>query len=119
MKEKLEEAERRQSNKCSKKGVPKTGQNTKTKGRTIKKALFDSSSDDNIDENKICDDDSDGSHGFQKYEENNTNELCSICGEFGRDNELWFRCVSCSGWAHEGCSGQDTPKDYLRYFCFK
>jgi hypothetical protein len=29
IKEKLEEAERRRSNKCSKKGVPKTGQKTK------------------------------------------------------------------------------------------
>jgi hypothetical protein len=118
MKEKLEEAERRRSNKCSKKVFLKQVKQKK-KGRTIKKALFGSSSDDNIDENKICDDDSDGSNGFQNYEENNTNELCSICREFGRDNELRFQCVSCSGWTHGECRGEGTPKDYFHYFCFK
>lgn len=22
-----------------------------------------------------------------------TNEVCLLCGEFGQDNELWYRCV--------------------------
>nr|CAD7432422.1 unnamed protein product [Timema monikensis] len=41
------------------------------------------------------------------------NELCFICGEVGRDKELWYRCVSCSSWNHAECTGVDTPKDYL------
>nr|CAD7394174.1 unnamed protein product [Timema cristinae] len=40
------------------------------------------------------------------------NELCCICGEIGRDKELWYRCVSCSSWNHAECTAVDTPKDY-------
>ncbi|KAJ8884514.1 hypothetical protein PR048_016371 [Dryococelus australis] len=28
---------------------------------------------------------------------NQTEDLCCNCAEFGRDNEMWFCCVSCSG----------------------
>lgn len=28
-----------------------------------------------------------------------TNEICVICGEFGKDKELWFRCIECASWA--------------------
>ena len=34
-------------------------------------------------------------------------DICSVCGEFGKDNEIWFRCVMCSRWAHKDCSGWD------------
>lgn len=46
-----------------------------------------------------------------------TNELCGICGETGKDRELWYRCVFCSAWNHAECAGVDTPKNYLCDFC--
>lgn len=26
--------------------------------------------------------------------------ICSVCGEFGRDGELWYNCVRCVDWTH-------------------
>ncbi|PSN29153.1 hypothetical protein C0J52_28101 [Blattella germanica] len=30
--------------------------------------------------------------------------ICIICGEFGRNQELWYRCTICAAWAHSECS---------------
>jgi hypothetical protein len=30
---------------------------------------------------------------------------CSVCGEFGRDGELWYRCVSVSGLTQDAVAG--------------
>ena len=24
-----------------------------------------------------------------------------ICGEFGRNNEIWFQCIMCGKWSHK------------------
>ncbi|KAF2880299.1 hypothetical protein ILUMI_25876 [Ignelater luminosus] len=50
-------------------------------------------------------------------ETNTTKEVCPVCNGFGRDNELWFRCVLCSGWTHTDCSGQDTSNNSMCDFC--
>lgn len=42
---------------------------------------------------------------------------CVICGEFGRNNELWFRCTACGYWAHELCSGVKSAAGYKCDFC--
>uniref|UniRef100_A0A8D9EI83 Zinc finger PHD-type domain-containing protein n=1 Tax=Cacopsylla melanoneura TaxID=428564 RepID=A0A8D9EI83_9HEMI len=42
---------------------------------------------------------------------------CLICEEFGRDQELWYRCVSCGYWAHADCSGWESPDDYICDLC--
>jgi hypothetical protein len=31
-------------------------------------------------------------------------DTCIVCGEFGRDRELWYRCRVCAVWAHEACT---------------
>ncbi|CAK1584293.1 unnamed protein product [Parnassius mnemosyne] len=43
---------------------------------------------------------------------------CIICDDYGRDNELWCRCVLCGRWAHSECSGRDSAKDYKCDLCF-
>lgn len=42
-----------------------------------------------------------------------TNELCLICGEFGKDGELWYRCIVCGQWVHALCSDKDVPNGYI------
>ena len=44
---------------------------------------------------------------------------CLYCGEFGRDREMWFRCVVCGKWAHKDCSGWDTAENYTCDYCKK
>lgn len=43
-----------------------------------------SSTDNNSNENKMCNNDLDGFHCFQSCKKNNKNELSSFCVEFGR-----------------------------------
>ncbi|XP_018570759.1 uncharacterized protein LOC108910590 [Anoplophora glabripennis] len=31
-------------------------------------------------------------------------KLCIICSDMGKDNELWFQCSKCRGWAHSQCT---------------
>ncbi|CAH1972463.1 unnamed protein product [Acanthoscelides obtectus] len=66
------------------------------------------SSDDQIDECTICDDES-------EYSEDET--LCAICLDTGKSGEMWYRFRSCGNWAHEECSGSDSPASYISTFC--
>lgn len=59
----------------------------------------------------ICDDNSDSDN-----DQENADETCSICKEFGK-NEVWYRCRGCGRWAHEDCSGADSPEQYLCDYC--
>lgn len=43
---------------------------------------------------------------------------CLICDDYGRDNEMWYICVLCGRWAHQECSGYDSPEDYKCDLCF-
>lgn len=45
-------------------------------------------------------------------EEDSVNR-CIICYDYGRHNELWFRCILCGLWAHAECSGYDSPEGYI------
>lgn len=31
-------------------------------------------------------------------------DICLVCGEFGKNGELWIRCVTCQNWAHKACT---------------
>lgn len=48
---------------------------------------------------------------------NNTNDVCLFCGEFGRNNELWYRCVICSGWVHSECSAAESAHNFKCDYC--
>jgi hypothetical protein len=79
--------------------------------KTCKRNISFESSDEVIEE-EPCDDDS-----SDDVDPLDTNARL-VCGEFVVDNELWYRCVQCSQWAHSECSGWDTPKNYKCDFCF-
>lgn len=40
-------------------------------------------------------------------------EKCVICTDYGRNNELWYRCILCGLWAHAECTGYDSPEGYV------
>lgn len=42
-----------------------------------------------------------------------TGNQCLICGEFGKDNEMWYRCTSCGLWAHSECTGWESARNYV------
>lgn len=44
------------------------------------------------------------------------NDICIICGEFGKNNEIWVRCVICAMWAHKACTNDDR-KTFVCDFC--
>jgi hypothetical protein len=68
---------------------------------TCRRNISFESSDDEVIEEEPCDD----------VSSDDVDPL--VCGEFGMENELWFRCVQCSRWTHS-----DTPKNYKCDFCF-
>nr|XP_012563279.1 unnamed protein product [Hydra vulgaris] len=39
-------------------------------------------------------------------------DLCAICEEMGRDNEVWYRCRQCASWAHKACTSADNASQY-------
>ncbi|KAK9752513.1 hypothetical protein QE152_g4069 [Popillia japonica] len=43
--------------------------------------------------------------------------ICLVCGEFGKNNEWWLRCVVCSNWAHKDCTDGCNEKRYICEFC--
>lgn len=44
-------------------------------------------------------------------------EICTICEQFGSDNDVWWRCRSCASWAHADCtSAENLPVEITRFF---
>jgi hypothetical protein len=72
-------------------GVERKGKQSKrAKKKTCKRNISFESSDDEMIEEEPCDDDS--SDDVDPLDTN----VRLVCGEFGMDNELWYRCVHCS-----------------------
>lgn len=102
MKEKLEVLEKRRADKRKTKKSEKPKSTiaplSKIRAKKIKKPkrkLFESTSEDELDEDDLCDDD--------ELDDINPNtlpqeveEICAVCGEFGEDGEVWFRCIVCA-----------------------
>lgn len=107
-KEELEEKERKRQNKNEK--LPREKKN-KMIAKVKRKVLESSSSEDEIAEN-LCDDESEPDSEFEHQE-----DICAICGEFGRNGEVWFRCQQCGNWVHRECSGSSKPDGYICDFC--
>ncbi|CAH2106656.1 unnamed protein product [Euphydryas editha] len=74
------------------------------------KGKDDTSSDESVNIQNICDDNS------SNYVDEDAN-MCIICCETGKSNEMWYRCRSCGEWAHAQCSGYNSAKDYVCDFC--
>lgn len=107
-KEELEEKERKRQNKNEK--LLRENKNKKT-AKVKRKVLASSSSEDEIAEN-LCDNESEPDSEFEHQE-----DICAICGEFGRNGEVWFRCQQCANWVHKECSGSSKPDGYICDFC--
>ncbi|KAJ8876490.1 hypothetical protein PR048_020935 [Dryococelus australis] len=91
------------------------GMSAKTKKvcRPRRNISFESLESEGLNEGELYDDDSlDDIDPF----DNNT---CLVCGVFGMNNEMSYRCVECSGWSHSECSGWDTPDGYKSGFCMR
>lgn len=68
----------------------------------VRKLHFDDSVSNNCDESQLGD----------ELDSIKSNDECLMCGEFGREKEMWYRCVMCFNWAHSKCSGWDSPVIY-------
>ena len=122
VKEKLELAERKREekkkrgeNKTKKRTVAYSKPNNKKNKKACRRQLILSESEteeEEIDENTLCDDNDDEDVEFNA-------DVCIVCNEFGRDGEMWFRCVTCGLWAHADCSGWDTAKNYMCDYCLR
>ena len=102
--EKLEKEKKNQNRgeklnkqKKSKKTVKING-NKNTK-RLVK---FDDSSSSSNSSSEIPYADTDDDMDLEHEEDDN---ICLICKESGKNNELWFRCFRCHFWAHSECAG--------------
>nr|XP_013189802.1 unnamed protein product [Amyelois transitella] len=123
MKEVFEEKKEKKNKREKKINKPKKIQISKSKNKIqfknklsqknihrVTRNLFQDSTTDesSMNEKNICDDDSEYSE-----EEN----VCMICNDVGKNEELWYRCRACGKWAHSECSGYDHPEDYICNFC--
>ncbi|KAI4455679.1 zinc finger phd-type [Holotrichia oblita] len=59
---------------------------------------------------------SDDSDKYESEDEVNA-DICLICGEFGKDKELWLRCNICNQWAHAACAGKGRKELFVCDFC--
>ncbi|XP_031328946.1 uncharacterized protein LOC116166154 [Photinus pyralis] len=95
----------------SKKGKSSLKHPAKNK-QNFKRNLFqESEPDESISESELCDDDElDDMDG-------DSEDRCLICDDSSKKDEYWFRCILCSRWAHELCSGVDSAEGYVCDFC--
>lgn len=84
------------------------------KNKSYKRKILQESSSENEDEEQLCDDDSD-----DELNVDDENYKCIICEEFGKNNELWYRCTLYGLWAHAIWSGWDSPDGYICDLCVK
>lgn len=82
----------------------------KVKKRILRESNESSSTSAEVKTDDLCQDD------IEDDAEDPGNQ-CLICGEFGRDNEMWFRCTSCGLWAHSECTGWESARNYVCDMC--
>lgn len=92
----------------------KTTKDKKAKAKSYKRKVLQESSTESEREDNICDDDSD-----DDMDEDDKYNICNICEEFGKNNEVWYRCTVCGLWSHAMCSGWDSAEGYICDLCTK
>ncbi|KAG8192088.1 hypothetical protein JTE90_005386 [Oedothorax gibbosus] len=50
--------------------------------------------------------------GFTR-EVSGSKDVCILCGDFGKDKELWYRCCSCSEWIHSACNAAESADNHI------
>ncbi|KAK9891710.1 hypothetical protein WA026_016508 [Henosepilachna vigintioctopunctata] len=103
----------RNDNKSRPKKVVKETKNKHIKKKSYKRKILQDSSSESEDEEHLCDDDSDD----EMIADDENYNKCIICEEFGKNNELLYRCTICGLWAHATCSGRDSPYGYICDLC--
>lgn len=93
------------------------GKNIKVQKEGLKKAKRqvllesnDSTSAPDANTNTLCQDD-------EGDDVEDAGNLCIICCEFGKNNEIWYRCTACGLWAHADCTGWDSAESYVCDVC--
>ncbi|XP_069671644.1 uncharacterized protein [Periplaneta americana] len=114
LEDKKRKREERNKKKVSSQNKVTVAHKTKQKKRYRRNLnkIFDSDSE--LDEEPVCDDNSDDDIPIESE-----CEQCLICNEFGRDGELWYRCTTRGLWAHSECSGWVDPENYMCDICLK
>lgn len=95
------------------KGVGKKSKPQKVSCEKVRKKILQDSNDTSMSDVKmdeLCQDDDDD-------DAVDAGNLCLVCGEFGRDNETWYRCTSCGLWVHADCTGWDSARNYVCDMC--
>ncbi|GBP13902.1 hypothetical protein EVAR_10471_1 [Eumeta japonica] len=84
-----------------KKSKPQKRKPQKSNVEKVKKKILQESNDtsmSDVNTDELCqDDENDDAEGAC--------DMRIVCGEFGRDHEIWYRCTSCGLWAHADCTG--------------
>ncbi|KAJ8881238.1 hypothetical protein PR048_017712 [Dryococelus australis] len=90
---------------------------TKNASKTKRKVQFSESETEpeNKDEKALCDDSDNDDICVKGYNK----KVCFVCGEFGRDGQIWYRCVYCAHWVHSECSGWDLAENYTFNLCMR
>lgn len=114
----------------SRQSEPATRRPTRQSAGPSKRKSNESSDEDDVNNETICDDNSDDdmkdegardtkSRPVRRGAADNKSALdnCVMCGEFGKDNELWYRCRECAMWAHCACTSADSAKTYVCDYC--
>jgi hypothetical protein len=113
-----------ESNPKQKKTEPK-----KTKKKS-KKLKYVSNGDSDANVLELCNDDDDDDDDDDVEDGTRTRPIlrkivanqsaddkCLVCGEFGRDGEMWYRCRMCARWAHQDCTSATSAHNYVCEYC--
>ncbi|XP_045461681.1 uncharacterized protein LOC123671731 [Harmonia axyridis] len=95
------------------KGIGKKSKPQEIRREKVKKKILQDSNDtsmSDVNTDELCQDD-------ENDDTEDASNLCLVCGEFGRNNETWYRCTSCGHWAHADCTGWDSAYNYVCDMC--
>lgn len=116
MKAVFEEAKKKKESKRPPVQGKRPARTTRKSKKTCRRNItFESSDENDEDERNLCDDDD--NDDIDPIGIGDDVNVCIICDEYGKNNELWYRCTQCSKWAHAECSGQNSPENYVCDFC--
>lgn len=115
--EKLEVATEKRKERANR--LKKCHNNKKTEAKTSKvnkgpkRKVFEDSDSECLSESDLCDDDE------LDDMESSENDMCLVCGDGVKKNEIWYQCPICQRWAHALCTGEDSPEGYVCDLCDK
>ncbi|XP_030752255.1 PHD finger protein ALFIN-LIKE 4-like [Sitophilus oryzae] len=111
--EKKEQKKNEKARNAAKKNIAKKSRKTNKKLKRKRTKLPDSDSEtSSFDEKEIGDDDD-----LDNMSDVSEHEKCVICGDIGKNREMWFRCTICGYWAHMACTDCDSAEGFVCDSC--